>query len=93
MVDFRKAYDTWTSVSLVLRIIIALVVGIVVALVYPHSKFLFLLGDAFIWALKAVAPFLVFFLVITAIPIPPSIWERGSRPLSSCISRAPSSRP
>jgi len=67
MVDFRKAYDTWTSVSLVLRIIIALVVGIVVALVYPHSKFLFLLGDAFIWALKAVAPFLVFFLVITAI--------------------------
>jgi len=77
MSNIREAYEKWVSVSLVLRIIIALVLGIAAALAFPKSPYVYLLGDAFIWALKAVAPFLVFFLVIAAISH--STFNVGSR--------------
>lgn len=54
--------------SLVSRIIIAIILGIGVAIVFPNvAPYLSLLGDLFIKALKSVAPILVFVLVLSSI--------------------------
>ncbi|GAB3043794.1 serine/threonine transporter SstT [Acinetobacter apis] len=54
--------------SLVTRIVIAIVLGIACALLFPNAASYFsLLGDVFIKALKSVAPILVFVLVISSV--------------------------
>lgn len=54
--------------SLVSRIIIAIILGIGVAILFPNvAPYLSLLGDLFIKALKSVAPILVFVLVLSSI--------------------------
>ena len=54
--------------SLVSRIIIAIILGIGVAVLFPNvAPYLSLLGDLFIKALKSVAPILVFVLVLSSI--------------------------
>lgn len=54
--------------SLVTRIVIAIILGVCVALFFPNvAPYLSLLGDIFIKALKSVAPILVFVLVISSI--------------------------
>ncbi|MHA3054530.1 serine/threonine transporter SstT [Acinetobacter sp. ANC 4633] len=54
--------------SLVTRIVIAIILGVSVALFFPNvAPYLSLLGDIFIKALKSVAPILVFVLVISSI--------------------------
>ena len=54
--------------SLVTRIIIAIILGILVASLFPNAApYLSLLGDLFIKALKSVAPILVFVLVLSSI--------------------------
>lgn len=54
--------------SLVVQIVIALVLGVTLALVMPEStKSTAILGSLFITALKSIAPILVFFLVMAAI--------------------------
>ena len=58
----------WSSITLVQRIIIGLVVGTVLAFLLPGGNALIELpGTLFVGALKAIAPVLVFFLVINAI--------------------------
>lgn len=58
----------WNRLSLVKRIIVGLAVGIILALVAPEgAKPIAILGQLFVGALKAVAPILVFFLVMSAI--------------------------
>lgn len=54
--------------GLVTRILIAIILGIFVAWLFPHiSSYFSLLGEVFIKALKSVAPILVFMLVISSI--------------------------
>lgn len=54
--------------SLVTKIIIAIILGIAVAIFFPNvAPSLSLLGDLFIKALKSVAPILVFVLVLSSI--------------------------
>ncbi len=55
------------KISLVQRIIICLIIGIVLGLTIPNATFISLLGDVFVGALKAIAPLLVFFLVISSL--------------------------
>ncbi|HLV77583.1 MAG TPA: serine/threonine transporter SstT [Marinobacter sp.] len=56
------------QLGLVPQIAIAIVIGVILALVFPETaRALSLLGQLFILALKAVAPILVFVLVIAAI--------------------------
>ena len=55
------------KISLVQRIIICLIIGIVLGLTVPNATFISLLGDVFVGALKAIAPLLVFFLVISSL--------------------------
>ena len=60
--------QAWNKISLVKQIIIGLAVGIVLALSVPTQvSGIVLFGDIFVGALKAVAPILVFFLVMSAI--------------------------
>lgn len=63
----KKIVSMWTSLSLVKRIIIGLVIGIILALAVPQATVIGLFGQLFVGALKAVAPLLVFFLVMGAL--------------------------
>lgn len=54
----------WNSLSLVQRIICGLFVGTLLGLALPQASVISVLGNLFVGALKALAPLLVFFLVI-----------------------------
>lgn len=61
-------FSALSRLSLVSRIIIAIILGVGVALLFPKAApSLSLLGDLFIKALKSVAPVLVFILVLASI--------------------------
>ncbi|KHN67629.1 serine/threonine transporter SstT [Acinetobacter calcoaceticus] len=58
----------FSRLSLVTKIIIAIILGIGVALLFPNvTSYLSLFGELFIKALKSVAPILVFVLVLSSI--------------------------
>ena len=67
----KRIASAWNNLSLILRIVIGLVVGVALGLIGPaiHYDFVIvpLLGTLFVSALKAAAPILVFFLVISAL--------------------------
>lgn len=64
----KNQFKKWNQLSLVKQIIIGLIVGIVLALTIPEAaKPVVILGSLFVGALKAVAPVLVLFLVMSAI--------------------------
>ncbi|WP_026908020.1 serine/threonine transporter SstT [Paucisalibacillus globulus] len=64
----KKIMIKWNEVSLVKRILIGLVLGVVLALTVPKgANWIAIFGDLFVGALKAIAPVLVFVLVIHAI--------------------------
>ncbi|TCS92603.1 serine/threonine transporter SstT [Hazenella coriacea] len=58
----------WSQVSLVKQIIVGLIIGIILSLTIPEvAKPVVMLGTLFVGALKAIAPVLVLFLVMSAI--------------------------
>ena len=60
--------NKWNRMSLVKRILIGLIVGIILALTVPnYVSGIVIFGSLFVGALKAVAPILVLFLVMSAI--------------------------
>lgn len=64
----RTFINKWNQLSLVKRIIIGLIIGIVLAVTIPDTaQPVVILGSLFVGALKAIAPILVFFLVMSAI--------------------------
>ncbi|WP_214851541.1 serine/threonine transporter SstT [Exiguobacterium sp. s193] len=63
-----KVLKRWNRISLVKQIVIGLIFGIILAVSIPETaKSLTIFGTLFVSALKAVAPVLVFFLVMAAI--------------------------
>jgi len=62
-----KLWKKWSSMSLVVRIIIGLVIGAILGFDVPQWSWISILGNIFVGALKGIAPILVFFLVISAI--------------------------
>lgn len=60
-------WKKWSDISLIVRIVIGLVVGITLGIVIPNIGVIIFLGTFFVTALKAVAPILVFFLVMSAL--------------------------
>ena len=60
----KEVYTKWESINLVYRILGGLLIGLVLALIIPGNNYIPILGNLFISALKAIAPFLVLFLVI-----------------------------
>ena len=63
----KKVWESWTNISLVIRILIGLIIGAILGLVVPQATAIGILGDIFVGALKAIAPLLVFFLVISSL--------------------------
>ena len=64
----KKLMNKWNQMSLVKQIIIGLIIGIILAVTIPQqAKPIVIFGSLFVGALKAIAPMLVFFLVMSAI--------------------------
>ncbi len=63
----KKLLNFYVKSPLILRIAIGLVIGIVLGLLLPKAAFIGVFGDVFVGALKAVAPILVFVLVIASL--------------------------
>ena len=63
----KNIIKKYSETSLVIRIVIGLVIGAVIGLVFPEAEFVAILGRVFVGALKAIAPVLVFVLVMSAI--------------------------
>lgn len=63
----KKLIQKWNNLSLILRIAIGLVVGATLGIFVPQASFLSIFGSVFVGALKAIAPILVFVLIISAL--------------------------
>lgn len=64
----KQIARAWTSVSLIKRILVGLILGAIIGAVGPAGiEVITLLGNLFVGALKGVAPILVFFLVLSAL--------------------------
>ncbi len=64
---FKKITTAYSSVSLILRIAIGLVIGAALALICPGAVWIEELGSLFVGALKSIAPILVFVIVSSAL--------------------------
>ena len=62
-----NALAKWQGISLILRIIIGMIIGIAFALSLPGNTVLPIFGKVFVGLLKGIAPILVFVLVISAL--------------------------
>jgi len=63
----KDVFVKYAEISLIKRILVGLVIGVVLALTVPGNGVISMLGDLFVAGLKGVAPVLVFFLVISAL--------------------------
>lgn len=63
----RRALNRYNNTALILRIAIGIVLGVILAFVVPGAGWIGMLGDLFVGALRAIAPLLVFMLVISAL--------------------------
>lgn len=63
----KKIFSFYCKTPLILRIAIGLVIGIILGLTVPNAEVITLLGTLFVGALKAIAPVLVFVLVIASL--------------------------
>lgn len=64
----KNLLKRWNRLSLVKQIIVGLIIGIILAVTVPAvAKPVVILGSLFVGALKAIAPVLVLFLVMSAI--------------------------
>ncbi len=63
----KKIAAAWNSVSLILKIVIGMIIGAILGIALPQLTGISILGTLFVGALKAIAPVLVFVLVISAL--------------------------
>ena len=67
MKTIKQAVKAYNECSLILRIAAGLIIGAVLGLIVPGAAWLSILGDLFVGALKAIAPILVFVLIMSAL--------------------------
>jgi len=63
----KELFKKWNSISLIKRIVCGLIIGVILALVVPQATVVTIFGSLFTGALKAIAPVLVFVLVMSAL--------------------------
>jgi len=63
----KKIFKAYVDIPLILRIAVGLAIGVVLGLCAKEATFMSIFGDVFVGALKAVAPLLVFVLIISAL--------------------------
>ncbi len=68
-------FQRYRSVSLIVRIMFGIIIGAILGLTVPSWTAINVLGDLFVGALKAIAPLLVFMLILSAI----SKYKSGSK--------------
>lgn len=64
---FISVFVKWSKMSLVLRILVGLIIGVVLGLIVPQWHGIGIFGTVFVSALKAVAPVLVAVLIVASI--------------------------
>ena len=64
---FLNIWTKWTQISLVKRILVGLIIGAILGMVIPAVSVISILGNLFVGALKALAPLLVFFIVMNSL--------------------------
>lgn len=63
----KKVFQKWCDLSLVLRIAAGLIVGALLGIFLPGATVICWFGELFVGALRAIAPILVFILIISSI--------------------------
>ena len=63
----HRLITTWNKTNLMKRIAIGIVLGVILALLFPKATGIGLLGEFFVGGLRAIAPLLVFALVANAL--------------------------
>ena len=63
----KKVFGFYGKTPLILRIAVGLVIGILLGLFVPQAAFVTIFGTIFVGALKAIAPILVFVLVVSSL--------------------------
>ena len=63
----KKILELYNGSSLILRIVIGIILGVVLALTVPGAEWLSVPGNLFVGALKAIAPVLVAVLVAASL--------------------------
>lgn len=63
----KKFFDMYKKIPLIGKILIGLIIGVCLGLWVPKAEFVTIFGTVFVGALKAVAPVLVFVLVIASL--------------------------
>ena len=63
----KAIFNAWNRLGLIQRILIGMVIGLILGLTVPQFTVIGILGNLFVGALKAVAPILVFALVMSSI--------------------------
>ena len=53
--DLKELYSKWNSISLIVRILCGLAIGLVLALIIPGYSYISVFGEIFVSALKAIA--------------------------------------
>ena len=67
IIIMKNILRKWVETPLVLRILAGLIIGAILGLIVPKWTVIGILGEVFVGALKAIAPILVFVLVISAL--------------------------
>ena len=63
----KQALNFWNQLSLINRIVIGMIIGILLGIFVPQAVAVGTIGTVFVSALKAIAPLLVFFIVLSAL--------------------------
>ena len=63
----KKVLSFYTKIPLILKIAVGLAIGIILGLTVPGIEAMTIPGNLFVGALKAIAPVLVFVLVIASL--------------------------
>ncbi|MDO4941500.1 MAG: serine/threonine transporter SstT [Lachnospiraceae bacterium] len=63
----KNIVTKWNNISLILRILVGMIIGAALGLLVPKATGFAILGDLFVGALKAIAPVLVFALVMSSL--------------------------
>lgn len=71
----KRFWNIWQKISLIQKILVGIVIGIILGLTVPNWAFIGVLGDLFVGSLKAIAPLLVFFIILTSL----AKHEKGSK--------------
>lgn len=67
MINIETVLKHYNKTNLVIKIVFGIILGIIVACILPDVSWISVFGDLFVGSLKAIAPFLVFILVISSL--------------------------